>query len=366
MLAKDASSGPLTRPRSDLYATAPAENEFAALDASPINATGRIPRAMNAHSTEDDNVNAAADPSATSLSMLVADRDFAHRIAGALQDLEPLPNALSIFEEPDEGWRIQAYYDSAEDAEAASNVLETTLGEPPPPVTIAPVPDVNWVALSQAALPPVTAGRFTVHGSHDAHRVGQGPGAILIDAGEAFGTAHHATTYGCLLAIDRLTRRRNYSNVLDLGCGSGVLSIAVARALPGARILASDLDVQSVAVASANIAANRAGSRISAIVASGLDHPRLRTPQSYDLLIANILAAPLIMLSGDIARATKPGGHVVLSGLLTHQAREVIAAYRTRGFYLEDHARIAGWSTLILRRAYDFPKTGQADLARTA
>src|SRR5690606_8131444 len=223
-----------------------------------------------AHSTEDDNVNAAADPSATSLSMLVADRDFAHRIAGALQDLiEPLPNALSILEEPDEGWRIQAYYDSAEDAEAASNVLETTLGEPPPPVTIAPVPDVNWVALSQAALPPVTAGRFTVHGSHDAHRVGQGPGAILIDAGEAFGTAHHATTYGCLLAIDRLTRQHSYKRVLDLGCGSGVLSVAVARALPAAKILASDLDVQSVTVAAANIAANRGQGRINTFAASG-------------------------------------------------------------------------------------------------
>jgi ribosomal protein L11 methyltransferase len=322
---------------------------------------------MNAHPNEDNDVTGPADPRATSLSALVADRDFAHRIAGALQDLiEPLPNALSLFEEPGEGWRIQSYYDSAEDAQAAADVLESALGEPSPPLTVAPVPDVNWVALSQAALPPVAAGRFTVHGSHDAHRVGQGPGAILIDAGEAFGTAHHATTYGCLLAIDRLTRRRNYTNVLDLGCGSGVLSIAVARALPDARIMASDLDEQSVAVAASNIAANRAASRISAIVASGLDHPRLRTPQSYDLLIANILAAPLIMLAGDIARATRPGGHVVLSGLLTHQAREVSAAYRAHGFYLEDHARIVGWSTLVLRRASDLPSSSQMDLARTA
>lgn len=322
---------------------------------------------MNAHSTDDANLNESADPRATSLSAVIADRNFAHRIAGALQDLiEPLPNALSLFEEPDGGWRIESYYDSAEEAAAASERLEAALGEPPPPFTIALVPDVNWVALSQASLPPVAAGRFTVHGSHDSHRVGQGPGAILIDAGEAFGTAHHATTYGCLLAIDRLTRRRNYANVLDLGCGSGVLSIAVARALPSARIMASDLDVQSVAVAATNIIANRAGSRISAIVASGLDHPRLRTPQSYDLLIANILAAPLIMLSGDIARATKPGGHVVLSGLLTHQAREVTAAYRAHGFYLEDHSRIVGWSTLVLRRDFGRPALDQMQLARTA
>lgn len=312
---------------------------------------------MHADALSDtDASNELTQNRATILSAIISDRDLAYRLAGALENLiEPPPTALSLFEEAGDGWRVEAYYDSLSDAESAAASIETALETSAPQVTLAPVPEANWVALSQAALPPVTAGRFTVHGSHDAHRVGQGPGAILIDAGEAFGTAHHATTYGCLLAIDRLTRRRHYADVLDLGCGSGVLSIAVARALPAARILASDLDAQSVYVAADNTAANRARSRITTIVASGLDHPRLRRPQSFDLLIANILAAPLIMLSGAIARATKPGGHLILSGLLTHQAREVIAAYRARGFFLEQHSRIAGWSTLVMRRIHNRP-----------
>lgn len=306
--------------------------------------------------TDTDTSNDLTQHRATTLSAIISDRDLAYRLASVLENLiEPQPTALSLFEEAGKGWRIEAYYDSQSDAEAAAAGVEPALGAPAPQFTLAPVPEANWVALSQAALPPVTAGRFTVHGSHDTHRVGRGPGAILIDAGEAFGTAHHATTYGCLLAIDRLTRRRRYANVLDLGCGSGVLSIAVARALPATKILASDLDAQSVHVAAANIAANRAHDRISTIVASGLEHPRLRAPQNFDLLIANILAAPLIMLSGSIARATKPGGHLILSGLLTHQAPEIIAAYRARGFYLEQHSRIAGWSTLVMRRINDRP-----------
>lgn len=311
---------------------------------------------MNAHTTVDAGDAGPAPLRATSLSAIVSDRNLAHRLAGALQDLiEPEPSAVTLFEQPGDGWRVEAYYDDLADANSVAASLGEALGSPPPPLTIEPVPDTNWVALSQAALPPVLAGRFTVHGSHDTRRVGQGPNAILIDAGEAFGTAHHATTYGCLLAIDRLTRRRHYARVLDLGCGSGVLSVAVARALPAARILASDLDAQSVSVAAANIAANRARSRVVAIAASGLDHPRLRAPHSFDLLIANILAGPLITLSAAIARATKSGGHIVLSGLLNHQAKEVTAVYRAHGFHLEQHERIAGWSTLVMRRASHRP-----------
>jgi hypothetical protein len=149
---------------------------------------------MNAHSTVDAGHTGPAPHCATSLSAIVSDRDFAHRLAGALQDLiVPEPSALTVFEQPGDGWRIEAYYDGQADANAAAAALEAAIGTAPPPLTIEPVPDANWVALSQAALPPVTAGRFTVHGSHDAHRVAQGPNAILIDAGEAFGTAHLLT-----------------------------------------------------------------------------------------------------------------------------------------------------------------------------
>jgi ribosomal protein L11 methyltransferase len=212
------------------------------------------------------------------------------------------------------------------------------------------VPDLNWVAISQAALPPVHAGRFTVHGSHDKGRIPRGPNTILIDAGEAFGTAHHATTLGCLLAIDRLARSRPFANVLDLGCGSGVLAIAAARSMPAARLIATDMDLQSVTVAAENIRINGTARQISVICANGIAHPDVRRRAPFDLLIANILAGPLVKLAPDLARSVTPGATLVLSGILIPQAHEVIASYLAQGFRLDRHDRIAGWSTLTFSR----------------
>lgn len=283
----------------------------------------------------------------------VADRGFARTIAGALQNLiEPPPDALSIFEEPGQSapWRITAYYQAPPDVADLQAGLNSILDCQVPLPRGENVPDLNWVALSQAALPPVVAGRFTVHGEHDRHRVPQGPGALLIEAGEAFGTAHHGTTYGCLLAVDGLTRRHVHRRVLDLGCGSGVLAIAVARANPGARILASDIDAASVAVAEQNARVNRCGNRIEFVCAAGLAHQTLRRGRPYDLLIANILAGPLIGLAKELSAAVAPDGHLVLSGLLNEQAREIVAHYRAAGFVLERATRIAGWTTLVMRK----------------
>lgn len=283
-------------------------------------------------------------------------RSTAHAIAAALQDLfDPGPTALTLFEHQptaDAGlhWRIEAYYDDVPDAVALTSSLKEILGLDIAAAQIAEVPALNWVALSQAALPPVLAGRFTIHGSHDTSRVPRGPFSILIDAGEAFGTAHHATTYGCLLALDRLTRRTHFNHVLDLGCGSGVLAIAVARANPHARIFATDLDRQSVTVAAENMRLNGVGDRITTLCANGLNAPVLRRSPAFDLVIANILAGPLIELSGPIARSLAHRGALVLSGLLTHQAPSVIAAYNAQGMSLASHARINGWSTLVLQK----------------
>lgn len=291
---------------------------------------------------------------ARKITLSLASRDTARTVAGALQDLvEPLPDALTLFEEKSEtapdGWRIEAYYENPPEPADLARALADILAIEPPAIAIEDVPPLNWVALSQAALPPVKAGRFTIHGSHDSDRVPQGPGAILVDAGEAFGTAHHATTFGCLLAIDRLTRRRSYRSVMDLGCGSGVLAIAARRALPSARIIAADIDPPSVDVARTNARLNRCAGSIPVLAAAGLDHPRLRS-RRYDLLIANILADPLISLARPIARSVVPGGNVVLSGLLIHQAPQVIAAYRAAGFALVGHMRVHEWSTLVLVR----------------
>lgn len=285
------------------------------------------------------------------LTLTVADRDAARTIAGALQDLiEPPPEALTLFEVPQQGWCIDAYFSELPDGEETRQVLAQITGLDVPPVVAADVPDLNWVAISQAALPPVRAGRYTVHGSHDCGRVARGPHSILIDAGEAFGTAHHATTYGCLMAIDRLTRRGTFRRVLDLGCGSGVLAIAAARALPQARIVATDMDRTSVDVARTNIAANTAPGRVATLVATGLAHPRLRRQPPFDLVVANILADPLMRLARDIRRVMKPGGALVLSGILIPQAPAVIAAFLDQGFVLAAHDRVTGWSTLTMQR----------------
>ncbi len=293
----------------------------------------------------------ATSPAQRKVVIDIAERSAARTIGAAMTDLiMPAPDALTLFERGTE-WRIEAYYDPMPDTAQLATDLANACEIPIPPIRIEDVPQENWVRLSQEALPPVIAGRFTIHGSHDRHRVPQGPNSILIDAGEAFGTAHHATTQGCLAAIDRVTRQRQYDRVLDLGCGSGVLAIAVARSLPHAAIVASDLDHQSVVVARENMRANGVGSRIQAIVAGGLQHPVLRARAPFDLLIANILAGPLIVLSKSLAKAVIPGGTVILSGILTPQAPQVSAAYLAAGLHLVRHDRVYGWSTLTLARA---------------
>ena len=244
--------------------------------------------------------------------------------------------AVSVFEKANEGFLVEALYDVRPDAADVAKSLKALglagLGKP----VVADVKPKNWVAISQQALPPVEAGRFVVHGSHDRAAVGGGINAIEIDAGEAFGTAHHQTTLGCLLAIDRLTHRQTFTRV-GSGCGSGVLAIAAAYALPHARVVASDIDPEATRVAAGNARLNGVGGRVQIVTAKGLDSGQLRRGGPYDLLIANILAGPLIELAPKLRRIVARGGRTVLSGLLATQAAEVAAAFRAAGFHLERH-----------------------------
>jgi ribosomal protein L11 methyltransferase len=296
-------------------------------------------------------VDSAAGACRHKLVLRTSDHDEARRTATSLSELiDPPADAVAIFEmpgaapdSPPAGWRVDAYFIERPEAGEIADAIAALVGIAKPDLQLDTVPDENWVTLSQAALPPVTAGRFTVLGSHDRARIPRGPWSLVIDAGEAFGTAHHATTLGCLLTIDRLAHRWQRARVLDLGCGTGVLAIAAQRALPRARVTASDIDPVAVEVARANARLNGA-TTIRAVVADGVP----RGAQGNDLLIANILARPLIALAGDIVRALAPGGRLILSGLLTSQAREVSAAYLARGLTLERHDRIAGWSTLTM------------------
>ncbi|MFM7083718.1 MAG: 50S ribosomal protein L11 methyltransferase [Hyphomicrobium sp.] len=277
-----------------------------------------------------------------------ADKEEAYNLAKTLQELlDPPPDALSVFEVPTGGWTIEAYFQEPPQEHDLRKTLETLTGLTVPQIQLVEVPALNWVALSQASLPPVYAGSFVVYGSHDSARIPRGPRSLLIEAGEAFGTAHHATTYSCLLAIDRLTRRQSFQTILDLGCGSGILAIAASRRLPQAQIIASDIDPTTIKVARENIKRNTFARRIETVVAQGVQHARIRQVKPFDLICANLLAEPLIKLARDLRNIQRSGGMLVLSGILIPQSDSVRAAYVSVGYKLIKHMRYTGWSTLL-------------------
>jgi ribosomal protein L11 methyltransferase len=279
----------------------------------------------------------------------VADLAAGRAAAGVIGELvAPEPLAVTLFEDKPPSFVVEAYYGIEPSLDAIAEALAglADLGAP----SLVAVPDENWVALSQAALPPVRTGRFVVHGSHDRQRFAIRRHAIEIEAGEAFGTGHNATTALCLEAIDLLARWRRYTRVIDLGCGTGVLAIAAARAFPGARVLGVDNDPLATAVARANARLNRVAARVRILDAAGFDHAVVRRAQSFDLVLANILPNPLIGLTSHMRHALWPGGIAVLSGLLDHQAREVRATYAAAGFRLIHQRSRAGWTALTLAR----------------
>lgn len=288
------------------------------------------------------------------------DFSAARTIAGTLEEsIEHPPLAVSLFEVAGGGWEVVAYYERAPDRAEIAATIEVVLADGSDTLTLEPVPDENWVAVSQAGLPPVVAGRFLIHGSHDRAIGRQRRNAIEIDAGEAFGTAHHATTFGCLLAIDRLTRQRRFKHILDLGCGSGVLAIAAARVLPDAAIAASDFDPEAVQVAADNVRKNALAGRISVLASLGLAHPLLRRRAPFDLVIANILAEPLIGLAPRLASVVRSRGVVVLSGIIASQAAAVLAAYAAAGFARIRTDWLNGWATLTLMRRAQHRAVGE-------
>jgi ribosomal protein L11 methyltransferase len=247
-----------------------------------------------------------------------------------------------------EEWLVQVLCDRRPAARALRAVL-TAAGLPATSLWIAPLVDRDWVAEGLKHLPPVQCGRVRVLGSHHPARRA-GPIELLIDAGPAFGTGQHQTTRGCLLALDRLARTIRPRAVLDLGCGTGVLAMAAARLWRSARprLLASDIDPVSVTEAGRNFARNGLPA-IRGVAAGGLDHPALRRAAPYDLIVANILALPLIRLAPKLRRVLAPGGVVVLSGLLEEQEPAVRNAYRAAGFVLVARVRLPAWPTLVLR-----------------
>lgn len=252
--------------------------------------------------------------------------------------------AVSIFEDGPEQMRVEALYATLLEADRALADLDLS---PTVEGFIAQLPDEDWVSKSQAGLPPVEAGRFWVHGSHDADTA---PDHVMhpicIDAGLAFGTGHHGTTKGCLIIFDDLlTRGWEPQAVLDLGCGAGTLAIAAAKALDHA-VLASDIDPEAVVVTRDNATANGVGDKVRAVEADGFDDPDLRG-QSFDLIFANILAGPLMGLAPNICAALCLGGQAILSGILDEQAGNVSDAFEQVGLSVKRYPSISGWTSLL-------------------
>lgn len=288
------------------------------------------------------------------------------RLAAELERLIcDLPDDLAAapcawFNDPDGGWAAEFTVAEAEAADFRAALERHLAGAGPGwSAHIEPLPDVDWVAASQKGLAPVRAGRFIIHGSHDRRRVPSCRYAIEIDAGQAFGTAHHGSTLGCLMALDRLAKQIRPRRSLDLGTGTGVLAIACARCWT-APVLALDTDRRAVAVAQENFRLNgvvrsywAARSCRAALGTLKGAHTRCRWSQDtrfFDLIVANILAGPLVRLAGALTANLAPAGHLVLSGFLSAQLRPLRAAYRARGLVMTHRIAQGEWVTAVFVR----------------
>jgi ribosomal protein L11 methyltransferase len=245
-------------------------------------------------------------------------------------------------------FKLEAYAYSLESAQLGVGAI--ALSDPDLDARLAPLEDADWVKMSLEGLPPVPAGRFMVVGSHDVGKAKNGSVEIIIDAGEAFGTGHHGTTSGCLLALDRLlTRGKRPQRVLDVGTGSAILAIGAAKT--GSRVVVgTEIDPRANYIAGLNAKLNHVGPKVRTYVANGVRRALIRSQGPFDLVFANILMKPLVRLSPDLASIVKPGGRIVLSGLLTHQEPAIRRAYGQRGLVLEHRYRKENWSTLTYRR----------------
>ncbi len=274
----------------------------------------------------------------------------AKALAAAIERMTPEPIGVGVFEIEDGSglWEVGGYFLEAPDG-VILEVFATAFGARP--FALSELPEIDWVAKVRRELAPVDAGRFFVFGSHDLDKVPPGRVPLQIEATVAFGTGHHGTTLGCLLAFDRLlTAGVRPATVADIGCGTAVLAMAAAATLPDALVIASDIDRVAVDVAEANVAINGLDGRVTCLEAAGLDHAQLRAAAPFDVIFANILKGPLIELAPAIAGSLSTGGRTILSGLLVVQADAVTAAYVEAGLCLQSRDDLGEWCTLVLQR----------------
>ena len=261
---------------------------------------------------------------------------------------DPTPaDAVDAKEDGRTAWRLDAYAADEDAAKACVALAEEAA--PELNVRYEVLEERDWVTLSLEGLPPVEAGPFIVAGSHALTESSPGKIGVLIEAGPAFGTGHHGTTLGCLLGLEQVMRQRRVRKVLDLGTGSGVLSIAALK-IGATRAIGTDIDLDSVRVANENARKNDVAFRFKGVHCSGVRSPIVQADGPYDTVFANILARPLVSLAPDIQRMTAPGGAIILSGLLRHQEPQVIGAFAGRGLSLQARFHRDGWSTLLFQK----------------
>jgi ribosomal protein L11 methyltransferase len=276
-------------------------------------------------------------------------RALAETLAKELEGRENPPlRSLSLSETDDMGqsWQVDAHYGSSEEATAAA-MLALSAGATASMIGFATLEGTDWVRRSLAGLAPVRAGRFFVHGSHDRGWRPHNGISIEIDAATAFGTGHHPSTRGCLLALDETVRRRSPRRILDVGCGSGILSIAASKATHRTTV-ACDIDGEAVRVTRINGRLN--GASIFAIEAQGVSERQIGLKAPYDLIMANILAGTLKDLANDLDGVAARDGALILSGFLSDQRKALESLYRGFGFVRQRSWDLEGWSTLLLRR----------------
>ena len=284
-------------------------------------------------------------------------RDQAESLPDA-NELLPFGDSQPVLvaDEPDptrpNEWLLHAYFDKQPSAEVLEALARLGCGE----AKVEQLGEDDWVTMSQSGLQPIRAGRFFVH--TPTHRGAAPPGSVAfeIDASLAFGTGQHATTAGCLKALDQLERNGcSFTNIADIGTGTGLLAFAALALWPGARCIATDVDSIAIEVARDNSAINHVplghgASELLLVVADGVDSPLVAARAPFDLIVANILAEPLVRLAPQLAPDLAPGGTLVLSGLLPHQRERVVAAYGAQGVRLETARIFDGWSVLVLTR----------------
>jgi ribosomal protein L11 methyltransferase len=301
----------------------------------------------------------------TTVARLAADEATAHRIIDLVtESYDPLAAVAGVSEDGPGRWAVAIHFRNPPNETAVRALVALSAGpDAANKLWFETTTPKDWVKASHEGLKPVEAGRFVVHTPHYRAHAPLNRIAIEIEASLAFGTGHHGTTRGCLLALDRIVKSRGARSqrpitalrrkslarrkVLDIGTGTGVLAIAAARALR-CRVIASDIDPVAVKVARANVRLNRAAGLVELMRAGGLGVRRLAG--RHDLILANILLEPLQRMATPIARNLAPGGRVVLSGLLRGQEVAALAPYIARGLILKERIPLEGWITLVLDR----------------